>query len=177
MFNDSANDGLIVLLSLFPIGLVRAYLFLRTDAGKAWLLSWKVASFAVPSLCAAGIVLYLWSAPKGPPVLSPSFYGTWTNVNPDFHNWWTISRQGVMNYSVDGSGKCIGNLAIVIDREHINVPNGNAGVVHVRSGEFGTMIFEAARGSATHVRVPPETICQKPGGAYFESAPYPHAHP
>ncbi len=144
------------------------------DRGNDRPLPWKIASFAVP-LGVAGILVYLWSTPKGPPVLSSSFYGTWTNVDPNFHNWWTISREGVMNYGVDDGGRCIVNSAIVIDREHMNAPFGDAGIVHVRSGEFGTMVLETARGSATHVRVPPDTICRKPGGTYFESAPYPKA--
>jgi hypothetical protein len=143
------------------------------DRGNDRPLPWKIASFAIP-LGAAGILLYWQNAPKGPPILSSSFYGTWTNVNPNFHDWWTISREGVMSYGVDAGGKCIGNRGIVIDREHMNVPFGNAGIVHLRSGEFGTMVFETARGSATHVRVPPDTICRKPGGTYFESAPYPN---
>jgi hypothetical protein len=178
MFNNPANGSLIALLCLVPIGLLRAYLFLRTDVGKARPLPWKVASFAIPLLIATGILFYLWRAPKGPkelPALSSSFYGTWINVNPEFQNWWTVSPEGVKNYGVDGAGKCIVNSAIVIDREHINVGFGNAGIVHVRSGEFGTMVFETGHGSATHVRVPPDTICRKPGGAYFESAPYPRA--
>jgi hypothetical protein len=81
-----------------------------------------------------------------------------------------------MNYGVDDGGKCIVNSAIVIDRERLNVPFGNAGIVYLRYGEFGTMVFETDRGTATHVRVPPDAICRKPGGSYFESAPYPNPH-
>jgi hypothetical protein len=175
------REGLIVLLCLYPIGLVRLYFFFRTDKGRALSLRLKISYLVAQSVLALSALLYLLYGTEAqrntlPRVhLSTSFYGTWSNVNPNFYNWWTISREGVMNYGVDNSGKCIGNSAIVIDPEHISVPFGNAGIVHVRSGEFGAMVFETAHSSATHVRVPPDTICRKRGGSYFEAAPYPHA--
>jgi hypothetical protein len=175
------REGLIFLLCLYPVGLVRLYFIFRTDKGRAISLRVKISYLVVQFVLALSALLYLLYGKEARESTSPhvhlstAFYGTWTNVDPNFYNWWTISRDGVMNYGVDANGKCIGNSAIVIDSEHINAPFGNAGSVHVRSGEFGAMVFEAAHSNATHVRVPPDTICRRPGGIYFDSAPYPHA--
>lgn len=110
--------------------------------------------------------------PKAP-ILSPSFYGVWTNVNPNFYNWWEISAAGAVNYGIAlDQGKCAGKSAIVLGSDQLDVPFGNAGTVHLSLSESGYLVFEAGRGRALHKRVTLTDICRRPDGTYFEGAPH-----
>lgn len=47
------------MLMLCPIGVIRTYLFLRTDKGKALPIPFKAFGLAMPLVIAAGILVYL----------------------------------------------------------------------------------------------------------------------
>jgi hypothetical protein len=112
------------------------------------------------------------------PVLAPAFYGTWTNVNPRYYNWWVISASGAVAYGIAlNRGKCGAYSATVVDPEHINVTFGNSGKVHLRISDNGLLVFENVSATAYHKRVEPESICERADGGYFEFAPHPRTNP
>lgn len=53
------HQVLLFLLMLCPIGVIRTYLFLRTDKGKALPIPFKAFGLAMPLVIAAGILVYL----------------------------------------------------------------------------------------------------------------------
>lgn len=115
--------------------------------------------------------------PKAP-TLSPRFYGVWTNVNPNFHNWWKISAAGAVNYGIAlDQGRCGGRSAIVLGSDQLNVPFGNAATVHLSLNASGYLVFEARHVHAFHKRVTITDICRKPDGTYFDGAPHVAAMP
>jgi hypothetical protein len=113
------------------------------------------------------------------PVLSSSFYGVWTNVNPNVFNWWVISAIGAVNYGIAlNQGKCGGQSAVVLGPNQIYAPPlGSADTAHLRLSESGFLVFEGAHGRALHKRVAPTDICRKSDGTYFDGAPHVAAIP
>ncbi|HEX5206259.1 MAG TPA: hypothetical protein VFW10_00510 [Steroidobacteraceae bacterium] len=66
----------------------------------------KVGSAAVPGsillLAIAGCV----TTPVAKVSLGHEFVGVWTNINPNFYNWWVITPGHIVNYGLDGD-KCV----------------------------------------------------------------------
>ena len=104
--------------------------------------------------------------------IAPRFYGTWTNVDARYYNWWEISAKRVINYGIalDG-GKCAGREATIVASDTITVPFGNSGTVHMDIVD-NQLIFTSLRGVGRHRRVSRESICQRGDGTYFDAAPY-----
>ncbi len=114
-------------------------------------------------------------APKEPPtpVLMSALYGAWANANGNFFNWWEISAVGAVNYGIAlDQGKCGARRATVLGTDRLEIPFGNAAIVHLSLGASDLLVFEGDRGRAVHKRVAPTDICRKPDGTYFEGAPH-----
>lgn len=109
--------------------------------------------------------------PKAP-VLDPSFYGVWTNVNANYYNWWVISAAGAVNYGIAlDAGKCVGHTAVTLGPDRIEVPFGNSDAVRLRLEASGLLAFEGSRGRALHKHVESNDVCRKADGTYFAGAP------
>jgi hypothetical protein len=110
------------------------------------------------------------------PRISPEFVGTWTNINPAFHNWWVITPDKVVNYGVSpDTGKCHGSEATILAANQIDIPFGNTAQPFLYIAK-GKLLFDVAGQRGIHVRVTPAAICRE-GKSYFEGAPYPVASP
>jgi len=107
------------------------------------------------------------------PVISPSFYGVWTNVNQNMYNWWEIDPSGAINYGIARyPGKCGGSSATVLAADRLEIPFGDAATVRLSISEDGLLVFDAYRVHALHKRVVPSDICRRSDGSYFEGAPH-----
>jgi hypothetical protein len=122
-------------------------------------------------------ILCACSAPPPKPTphtlqISPEFVGTWTNVNPDFQNWWVITPDKVVNYGVSPeTGRCQWREATILAHNQIDIPFGNTAQPFLYIAK-GRLLFDVAGQRGVHVRVSREAICKK-GKLYFEGAPYP----
>jgi hypothetical protein len=124
------------------------------------------------SVIAALHLLGCSTAPTHTQGIDPQFHGIWTNVNPDFFNWWEITSTLVVGYGIAlENGKCSSNQAQILSENRIDVSFGNAAIVEMRILDE-QLLFVADPATAYHKRVPREDICRKSDGTYFEGAPY-----
>ena len=122
---------------------------------------------SIPLLAIAGCV----ATPVGKVSLGQEFVGVWTNINPNFYNWWVITPGHIINYGLDGN-KCVRYEAKILSKTQIDVRFGNASRATLRI-EGGALIFDLPSGArAIHVRSDPKAICRN-GSSYFEGAPFP----
>jgi hypothetical protein len=109
-----------------------------------------------------------------PPRVAANFVGVWVNVVPEYHNWWVIEPDRVVNYGIALSkGKCSGDEATITGPNKIDVTFGNSGPVEM-SISNGLLLFTSPDGVAGHRRVEKLDICRKSDGTYFEGAPFTH---
>ena len=124
------------------------------------------------ALLATTLALVACAAPEGKPAVSAEFHGVWTNVDPRAANWWEISAERVVGYGgLLAEGKCRRAEAAILAPNLIDIRFGNAGTVLLRATR-DRLLFEGARGTASHRRATRAAICRKADGSYFDGAPY-----
>jgi hypothetical protein len=147
------------LVDVAGIDPMRQHLFFGLPIGTA---------FCAALLALAGCA----TSPRTEVRIAPRFYGILANVNERNYNWWEISAKRVVNYGVAlDNGKCGAYNATIIAGDAIDVPFGNAGVVHMGIID-NELFFVAPHGVARHKRVSAAAICQLADGTYFDRAPY-----
>jgi hypothetical protein len=108
------------------------------------------------------------------PQVAATFVGVWENVVPEYHNWWVIEPNRVVNYGIALSrGKCSGDEATIVGPNKIEVTFGNSGSVEMSKSD-GLLLFSTSTGVAGHRRVQKSDICRKSDGTYYEGAPFTH---
>jgi|SRR5580658_4795079 hypothetical protein len=169
----------IALLWIVPVGFCHTlWIIFRTEKGRALPRKIKAVAIIIPAVflpCALFYVTFINKEPKRPhgPTLSSSFEGIWRRTDEGQPRWWIISRPWAVEYEVDAYGKCVRNVATVLDGDHLSLGDGALRAIQLRRGDFGTLILETAGDRATYLMEGRDTICLRQDGGYYDSAPYP----
>jgi hypothetical protein len=132
---------------------------------------WRVILIGVVACHIVGCTTVL-VRPQSKPELSAEFAGYWANIVAGYENWWVIGPHSVVNYGTAlGGGRCTGDNAVILGRDRMEVPFGNAGAVSLSISD-GLLLFSMPNGIAGHRRVPRADICRKANGEYYVGAPY-----
>jgi hypothetical protein len=170
---------LIALLWIVPVGFCHTlWIIFRTEKGRALPRNIKALAIIIPSVfipCALIYVAFIDKGPKRPhaPTLSSSFEGIWARTDEGPPRWWIISQSWAVEYEVDALGQCVRKVAAVLDGDHLSLADGVLLPIQLHRGDFGTLILEAASDRATYLMEGRDTICLRPDGGYYDSAPYP----